>query len=122
MWRATVRSPFSIVLISGMTRIDWIRERGQVGGVGVTNADQNDISIKGRKYIEVTGVSSVESFDVTEFSLITGGGPLRIEGTNLHMKHLDLEQGIVVIEGTLANLAYVSEAAKKKRITKRLFR
>lgn len=72
--------------------------------------------------MEVTGVSSVESFDVTQFSLVTSGGPLRIEGSNLHMKHLDLEQGVVVIEGTLSSLAYVTDAAKKKKFTRNLFR
>jgi sporulation protein YabP len=88
----------------------------------MTSAEQHDINMKGRKFVEVTGVSSVESFDVTEFSLITSGGPLRIEGTNLHMKHLDLEQGVVVIEGTLSSMAYVSETAKKKKFTRKLFR
>lgn len=88
----------------------------------MTTTEQHDISMKGRKFVEVTGVSSVESFDVTEFSLITSGGPLRIAGTNLHMKHLDLEQGVVVIEGTLSSLAYVTDVAKKKKFARKLFR
>jgi sporulation protein YabP len=88
----------------------------------MTGTEQHDVSLKGRKLMEVTGVSSVESFDVTEFSLVTSGGPLRIEGSNLHMKHLDLEQGVVVIEGTLSSLAYVADAVKKKKFTRKLFR
>lgn len=78
--------------------------------------------MKGRKSIKVTGVSGVESFDVHEFSLLTSAGPLHIQGTNLHMKHLDLEAGVVVIEGTLTNLSYVAESDKKHRLAGRLFR
>ncbi len=85
------------------------------------SSDQHDLSIKGRKVVEVTGVSSVESFDVTAFSLVTSGGPLTIHGSGLHMKHLDLQTGVVIIEGTVASVAYVNEQ-KKKPLTQRLFR
>jgi sporulation protein YabP len=88
----------------------------------LVNPDKHDITVKGRKTIEVTGVASVESFDVHEFSLITSAGPLRIEGTNLHMKHLDLQSGVVVIEGTLTNLSYAADGGKKPRLATRLFR
>ncbi|WP_026962272.1 sporulation protein YabP [Alicyclobacillus herbarius] len=84
--------------------------------------DGHDITIKGRKFIEVKGVSSVESVDVNEFMLTTTGGPLHIQGSNLHMKHLDLEAGVVLIEGTLTSLAYVPEKGKKKMSVSRLFR
>jgi len=88
----------------------------------LVNPDEHNISVKGRKVVEVTGVASVESFDVQEFSLVTSAGPLKIQGTNLHMKHLDLQAGVVLIEGTLTSLVYVVDGAKKKRIATRLFR
>jgi sporulation protein YabP len=84
--------------------------------------EQHDIVIKNKKQIEVTGVASVESFDVSEFSLVTSGGPLSIRGSNLHMKHLDLETGMVIIEGTIGSLTYVSEQSKRKKLGGRLFR
>lgn len=83
----------------------------------------HDISIQGRKRVEVTGVSSVESFDVTQFALITSGGPLSIRGANLHMLHLDLQEGVVVIEGTVSSLDYTSvEKGKKRSTLRRVFR
>ncbi|WP_245631740.1 sporulation protein YabP [Alicyclobacillus ferrooxydans] len=89
----------------------------------MTPSEGHDVSIRGRKNIEVTGVSSVESFDVNQFSLITSGGPLAIRGTNLHMKHLDLEEGVVVIEGTLSSLDYTVDGKNsKKSLAKRLLR
>lgn len=88
----------------------------------MSNLESHDVHLRGRKQIEVTGVSSVERFDVTEFSLITSGGPLSIKGTNLHMKHLDLESGIVMIEGTVISMDYVSDSQKNKKFAKRIFR
>ncbi|MCL6444790.1 MAG: sporulation protein YabP [Alicyclobacillus sp.] len=88
----------------------------------MTTADQHDISIKGRKVMEVTGVSSVESFDVHQFQLTTSAGPLQIQGSNLHMKHLDLESGVVVIEGNVNSLAYVPQRPGKRRLTGKLLR
>lgn len=82
----------------------------------------HNITIRGRKNVEVTGVSSVESFDANEFFLVTSGGPLQIHGSNLHMKHLDLQEGEVIIEGTVASVDYVADRKKKKSIAKRLFR
>lgn len=89
----------------------------------MTPSDGHDVSIRERKKVEVTGVSSVESFDITQFTLVTSGGPLLIRGSNLHMKHLDLEQGIVIIEGTLSSLDYTADnKGKKKSLAHRLFR
>ncbi len=95
---------------------------GHVGGATMANLDGHDVHLRGRKQIEVTGVSSVESFDVTEFSLVTSGGPLSIKGTNLHMKHLDLDAGLVMIEGTVVSMDYVAEHQKNKKFTRRIFR
>lgn len=83
---------------------------------------EHDVTMRGRKSLEVTGVSSVESFDVNEFFLKTTAGPLHILGANLHMKHLDLDAGVVMIEGTVSSLNYVSEQTKKKRLVGRLLR
>jgi len=88
----------------------------------LANPEEHNISVKGRKVVEVTGVASLESFDVHEFSLVTSAGHLMIQGANLHMKHLDLQAGVVLIEGTLTSLGYVVDGAKKKRIVTRLFR
>ncbi|MBX5437518.1 MAG: sporulation protein YabP [Alicyclobacillaceae bacterium] len=95
---------------------------GVSGGWEMPGAEQHDIAIKGRKVIEVTGVSSVESFDVREFTLTTVAGPLQIRGTNLHMKHLDLQVGVVHIEGTVSSLEYLAERPGKKRIAAKWLR
>jgi sporulation protein YabP len=64
----------------------------------------------------------VESFDTSAFSLITCAGPLTIQGSNLHMKHLDLQTGVVVIEGTVTSLSYTVPKDKKRKLSGALFR
>ncbi len=90
--------------------------------MAVISTEQHEVHLRGRKQIEVTGVSSVERFDVTEFSLVTSGGPLSIKGSNLHMKHLDLEAGVAHIEGTFVSIAYISEHKKDKKFMKGILR
>lgn len=88
----------------------------------MTSADQHNVSIKGRKWIEVTGVASVESCDVHEITLTTQGGPLQLIGSNLHMKRLDLENGMVEVEGTLVSAAYIADKKRKPSLVRRVLR
>lgn len=71
--------------------------------------------------MEVTGVTRVESFDVQAFELVTTAGALHIEGDGLHMKHFDVQAGIVRIEGKITTLEYDDEG-KRKSLVGRLLR
>ncbi|GMA50522.1 hypothetical protein GCM10025857_18790 [Alicyclobacillus contaminans] len=94
----------------------------EFGGIRVDGKAAHDLHILGRKSVEVTGVASVESFDTTAFTLITNEGPLSIQGRDLHMKHLDLQSGVVIIEGTVTSLSYIAPKEKKRRLSGALFR
>ncbi|MEF2247612.1 MULTISPECIES: sporulation protein YabP [unclassified Paenibacillus] len=75
---------------------------------------QQEVKMINRKVLELTGVMNVESFDSEQFLLETNLGYLSIQGQNLHMKHLSLEQGIVIIEGYVHSLAYKDSAGASK--------
>lgn len=85
---------------------------------------QQDVKMHSRKLLEITGALNVESFDTEEFLLETVLGFLTIKGQNLHIKHLSLEQGIVVIEGLVHSLAYLdgSTSGKSKGLFGKLFK
>ena len=85
---------------------------------------QQEVKIVNRKLLELTGVMNVESFDSEQFLLETNLGYLSIQGQNLHMKHLSLEQGIVIIEGYVHSLAYKdsSGAGKSKGLLGKIFK
>lgn len=75
--------------------------------------------------MDLTGVINVESFDSEEFLLETEGGYLAIRGQNLHMKNLNVENGLVSIEGYIIDIAYVDHTStgdKAKGIFSKLFK
>jgi len=75
---------------------------------------RQEIRMLNRKVLEVTGVLNVDSFDSEEFQLETECGFLTIKGSNLHIKNLNLEQGLVAIEGLVNEMAYRETGAPAK--------
>ncbi|AXF56601.1 sporulation protein YabP [Salicibibacter kimchii] len=75
---------------------------------------EHDIVIKGRKTLEISGVKEVESFDSQEFLLETVMGYLSVRGNDLYMKNLNVEEGLVSIEGKIDDLIYVDEQSQGK--------
>ncbi|GAB2718730.1 sporulation protein YabP [Paenibacillus thermoaerophilus] len=67
---------------------------------------RQEIRLLNRKSLDISGVLKVESFDSEAFLLETEAGVLAIKGQNLHMKNLNLEQGLVSIEGYVHSLVY----------------
>lgn len=86
---------------------------------------RQELKMLNRKLLEISGVLNVESFDSEEFLLETEMGFLAIKGVNLHIKNLNLEQGLVAIEGLVNELAYVDSAGaggKSKNWLGKLFK
>lgn len=85
---------------------------------------RQEIKMLNRKQLEISGVLNVESFDSEEFLLETECGFLTVKGSNLHMKNLSLDQGLVAIEGMIDEMAYLDGGAhhKTKGIIGKLFR
>ncbi|RSL29036.1 sporulation protein YabP [Salibacterium salarium] len=75
----------------------------------------HEVVMKGRKNLEITGVKEVESFDNEEFLLETSMGFLSVRGHELHIKNLDVNDGIISIEGKVDDLVYVDQAQGKTK-------
>lgn len=75
---------------------------------------RQEIRMLNRKLLEITGVLNVESFDSEEFLLETDMGFLMIKGHNLHIKNLNLEQGLVAIEGLVNKMEYLDANSQDK--------
>lgn len=80
-----------------------------------TKDKKHSLNMNARKLLEMTGVVSVEKFDRDRFELQTDCGPLHILGQNLHIKTLNLEQGILIIEGHVSHLNYLDGRGQRKQ-------
>ncbi len=86
---------------------------------------QHRLVIDNRDHTEVTGVIHVDSFDDEEVIMETELGLLAVRGENLHIKHLNLEQGEISIEGYILEMAYAEEKrsrARGRNLLERLFK
>ena len=88
-----------------------------------TGQTRQEIKMLNRKLLEISGVKNVESFDSQEFLLDTEYGFLAVTGEDLHIKNLNLEQGLVAIEGRVNTTAYLdATSSKPRRFLSKLFK
>ena len=73
------------------------------------------ISLSERKYVVVTGVKKIESFDNLEFLMDTTLGFLSIKGEELEIIKLDTYQGNVSIKGRIDSFTYLDAGVKKSK-------
>lgn len=78
------------------------------------------IIMQERKRLEMTGVSDVDSFDDSVVVAYTSLGAMVVRGMDLHITKLNLDDGILTIEGQIAGISY--EAVQKSGFFGRLFR
>ena len=64
------------------------------------------LTLENRRTLSLTGVQEVTAFDEKQLALKTEGGPLIIDGSDLHVTTLLLEEGRVAISGQINALTY----------------
>ena len=69
--------------------------------------------MEGRNRLTLTGAKEVLRFDEELAELSTSLGNLTVEGTNLKLKCLSLDDGTVVVEGKLSGLRYPEPGRKR---------
>ena len=70
------------------------------------NRSQHVIGMKNRESMEISGVSDVISFDEVGIVLSTECGVLSIDGKDLHIVTLNVDDGNVAITGTINGIIY----------------
>jgi sporulation protein YabP len=83
-----------------------------------------EINLKNRTDLHITGVKKLESLNSNEFFIDTVLGKMRISGTDLEMKNLDLEKEVLMITGKVNSMEYISKhkSEKDKSFLSKLFR
>jgi sporulation protein YabP len=72
----------------------------------MTEGLPQDVHMKSRRELTVTGVTEVVRFDEGEVVLCTSLGMLSVQGRQLQLKDLSLDGGQVAVEGEVCLLAY----------------
>lgn len=80
------------------------------------------LTMTNRELLTLCGVLSVENFDASVIHLVTNMGDLLVSGENLHISHLDLEQGQIGIHGVINSLEYKKVKDKNNNLLKRLLK
>ncbi len=82
----------------------------------------HSIQIDNRERISITGVSDVESFNEQEVVLSTEQGPLILTGEGLHITRLNLDEGQLVVGGTIGGVEYEAQQTGRGGLFSRVFR
>ncbi len=80
----------------------------------------HQLIMQDRRQVELTGVTDVDSFDDATVVAYTSLGALTVQGSGLHIKRLDLDCGILSVEGQVDCLQYTD--THKRGLLGRLFR
>ncbi len=82
----------------------------------------HNLTLKDRKYLTVSGVTDVDSFDEIAIVAYTDIGELTIKGEELHINKLNTETGELTVEGRISSLSYLDEAPKSVSFFSKVFR
>ena len=84
------------------------------------------ITVHARKSMQVLGVTDVLSFDEQAVMLNTLCGGMEISGGELHIQVLNMEDGVVALDGRIDSITYFdresTQKAEKSGFFGRLFR
>ncbi|MBR6815994.1 MAG: sporulation protein YabP [Clostridia bacterium] len=94
---------------------------------GLRRLDQKEhkVVLDARQRISISGVEDVDSFNENEVIFLTNMGMMTVLGEDLHIARLDLEAGMLVVEGGIQALDYSDHAeqrAEKSGLLHKLFR
>jgi len=81
----------------------------------------HNVEIKNREYIVLTGVEKVKNINSNQFVGKVAGYGITIQGANLELVKLDLDNGLVEISGQINSLKYTG-ATSGGGILKRMFK
>ena len=83
---------------------------------------EHNITLKDRSKLVISGVEHIYSFIDKKVEIRTCAGEMSIEGENLDMDKLSLDENVISIEGTINSIVYSKERKPQESFIKRLFK
>lgn len=81
---------------------------------------EHSMILTDRRYMELTGIKNVITFDEEEIILESSLGIIFIVGQNMHITMLNLDEGKVKIEGEVQSFQYKPQGADIKTRSKNI--
>ena len=85
-----------------------------------SSLQSHQVLLQNRKSLTMTGITRVDSTNETGISVMVGDVPLEILGLNIHVSRLDVEKGVVELDGEIHTIKY--DQKSKGNLVKRLFK
>ena len=76
----------------------------------LSEAAAHCLSVENRRKLSLNGVTDVSGFNENTILLQTTMGRLAIQGEQLHIGRIDLDLGLLELEGRIAELSYADES------------
>ncbi len=83
-------------------------------GNSAIKATSQEIILKDRKDLTITGVKKVNTLNPTCFDVETILGRMKIDGKDLEMISMDIEDGILLITGSIHQVSYLDNVKRRK--------
>lgn len=83
---------------------------------------EHNITLKDRASLVVSGIEHIYSFNDKKVEVRTSAGEMVIEGENLDMSKLSLDENIINIEGTINSIVYSKERKPQESFFKKVFK
>ncbi len=77
--------------------------------------DSHIVNIDNRERVSVTDVADIESFNEEIILITLKNGGLVIRGEDLHIQKLDLEEGKVLISGSIGSAVYTEKKDRQEK-------
>lgn len=83
---------------------------------------EHSITLTDRSTLKVSGIEHIYSFNDKKVELRTSAGEMVIEGENLDMGKLNLDESVISVEGTINAIVYSKQKKSQESLIKRIFK
>lgn len=83
---------------------------------------EHSISLKNRSDLLISGVEQIYSFNDKKVDVQTCEGRLVIEGEQLDMNKLNLEENLISVQGTINSIVYSKSKKTQESFLKKVFK
>ena len=80
------------------------------------------VSMEDRRFMTISGVTDVESFDEQTVILMTDAGEMVIKGFGLHINKIDVVSGDLALEGEIYSVNYSDSQPNQRSFFGKLFK